>query len=372
LSTGRESTPPSGPGSRYGLQIVTRPTAPALPRSSLRLPERRRSPLRTLAVRLFAAFALVVVVTSVVYVDRDGYRDTSGSPLSVLDAAYYAVVTLSTTGYGDIAPAAPGARLVNVVFITPARILFLIILVGTTLEVLTEQYRGQFRRDRWRTTVKDHYVICGYGTKGRSAVEALLENGIPPERIVVVERDHRVAQQAVNAGFAVVEGSSSRAAVLAEAHVERATAVIVAPDADDAAVLTTLTARQLTNGQVRIVTTAREAENAPLLRQSGAHSVVVSSATAGRLLGLATTDPPVIDVVEDLLTPGHGMALACRSVVRDEVGKSPRTLDEVVIAVVRRGRVAPVVDPETAKLETGDLLVYIRDDRPTAAGPADD
>ncbi|GAA3398552.1 potassium channel family protein [Cryptosporangium minutisporangium] len=321
--------------------------------------------MRALGVRMFAALSLVLITVAVVYVDRDGYHDNTGSPLSLLDAAYYAVVTLSTTGYGDVAPASPSARLVNVLFITPARVLFLIILVGTTLEVLTEQYRGQFRRERWRSTVRDHYVVCGYGTKGRSAVEALLENGIPKEKIVVVERDHRVAQQAVNAGLAVVEGSSGRSAVLAQAQVDRATAIIVAPDADDAAVLTTLTARQLTNGQVRIVTTAREAENAPLLKQSGAHQVVVSSATAGRLLGLATTDPPVIDVVEDLLTPGHGMAFACRSVVRDEVGKSPRTLDEVVIAITRRGRVIPLVEPETHKLETGDLLVYIRDDRPS-------
>ncbi|TQS44862.1 potassium channel family protein [Cryptosporangium phraense] len=343
---------------------MTRPTPTSLPRATVWLPQKRPSPLRALGLRLFAALALVGLTVAVVYIDRDGYHDNTGSPLSLLDAAYYSVVTLSTTGYGDIAPASPSARLVNVVFITPARVLFLIILVGTTLEVLTEQYRGQFRRERWRQTVKDHYVVCGYGTKGRSAVDALLENGVPREKIVVVERDHRVAQQAVNAGLAVVEGSSGRSAVLAQAHVDRATAIIVAPDADDAAVLTTLTARQLTNGQVRIVTTAREAENAPLLRQSGAHQVVVSSATAGRLLGLATTDPPVIDVVEDLLTPGHGMAFACRSVVRDEVGKSPRTLDEVVIAVVRRGRVVPLVDPETHQLETGDLLVYIRDDRP--------
>jgi voltage-gated potassium channel len=343
---------------------VTRPTPTALPRATVSLPERRPSPLRALSLRLLFAFGLVGATSMAVFLDRDGYRDATGSPLSLLDSAYYAVVTLSTTGYGDITPASPTARLINVVFITPARVLFLIILVGTTLQVLTEQYRGQFRRERWRSTVKDHYVVCGYGTKGRSAVEALLENGIPRERIVVVERDHRVALQAVNAGLAVVEGSSSRSAVLAEAHVDRATAIIVAPDADDAAVLTTLTARQLTNGQVRIVTTARESENAPLLRQSGAHQVVVSSATAGRLLGLATTDPPVIDVVEDLLTPGHGMAFACRSVVRDEVGRSPRSLDDVVIAVVRRGRVMPLAESETAKLETADLVVYIRDDRP--------
>jgi voltage-gated potassium channel len=333
------------------------------------LPRTRHGPLRALAVRVLAALALVVSVIVAVYLDRDGYRDIDGGELSLLDAAYYTVVTLSTTGYGDITPASPSARLANVLLIAPARVLFLIILVGTTLEVLTVQYRTSIRLDRWRKRVRDHYVVCGYGTKGRSAVKALLEHGIPKERIVVVERDARVARLAVGAGLTVVEGTSTRSAVLAEAHVARAKAVIVATDADDAAVLTTLTARQLTRGQVRIVTAAREAENAPLLKQSGAHQVVVSSETAGRLLGLSTTSPPVIDVVEDLLTPGEGMALACRSATRDELGRSPRDLDDVVIAVFRRGEVLQVTDDETHELETGDMVVYVRDDRPVVSTP---
>jgi hypothetical protein len=53
------------------------------------------------------------------------------------------------------------------------------------------------------------------------------------------------------------------------------------------------------------IAAVREAENAPLLKQSGDHHVIVSSATAGRLLGLSTSAPPLIEVVEDLLTPAR-------------------------------------------------------------------
>ena len=42
----------------------------------------------------------------------------------------------------------------------------------------------------------------------------------------------------------------------------------------------------------------REAENQHLLEQSGANSVVVSSETAGRLLGIATTTPNVVEIIE--------------------------------------------------------------------------
>jgi voltage-gated potassium channel len=329
------------------------------------LPRQYAGPLRALSLRMGVALALVLLIVTVVYTDRDGYRDVNNDGLSLIDAFYYAVVTLSTTGYGDITPISPTARFVNVVVITPARVMFLIILVGTTLEVLTEQYRNNIRLTRWRKRVKDHIVVCGYGTKGRSAVNALLESGFTKEQILVVERDPGATRQAIAAGLAVVEGSATRAAILTDAHVQRAKAVIVAAHSDEAAVLITLTARQLTKGKVRIVTAAREAENAPLLKQSGAHQVIVSSATAGRLLGMSTTAPPIIDVVEDLLSPGEGMALAVRSATRNELGKSPRSLDDVVIALVRRGRVVQLGEPDTDKLDVGDMVVYVRDDRPT-------
>ena len=191
--------------------------------------------------------------------------------------------------------------------------------------------------------MKDHVIICGYGTKGRSAVSALLENGLDK----AADRRGRAATRPPPgrpppSGWSPIEGSATRSAMLIEAHVKNAKAVIIATDSDDAAVLVTLTVRQLTAGQVRIIAAVREAENAPLLKQSGAHHVIVSSATAGRLLGLSTSAPPLIDVVEDLLTPGQGMALAMRSAERAEVGRSPRELDALVIALVRRGKVRPV------------------------------
>jgi voltage-gated potassium channel len=332
----------------------------------IHFPALAQEPLRALVRRVLAALGLVLLIAVVVYLDRDGYRDVNEDGVTLLDAFYYAVVSLSTTGYGDITPVTESARLVNVLVITPARVLFLIILVGTTLEVLTEQYRTNLRLTRWRKTVKDHVIICGYGTKGRSAISALLETGFDKQRIVVVERNPAVIRQATSAGLVVVEGNATRSAVLNEAHVKNAKSVIIATDTDEVSVLVTLTVRQLTAGQVRIIASAREAENAPLLRQSGAHHVIVSSATAGRLLGVSTSAPPLIDVVEDLLTPGQGMALAMRSATREEVGVSPRRLETLVIALVRRGKVISLSDQAATAIETGDMLVYVRDDRVNA------
>ena len=321
-------------------------------------------------MRVVAAVVLVLLTVLVIYIDRDGYRDVNEDGLTLLDCFYYAVVSLSTTGYGDITPVTSDARFVNIVFITPARVLFLIILVGTTLEVLTDQYRKNIRVTRWRRKLKDHIIVCGYGTKGRAAVSALLETGYDKSRIVVVEsRDEALRQAAAN-GLVAIEGNATRSAVLLEAEVKNAKSVIIATDTDEASVLITLTVRQLTAGQVRIIASVREQENAALLKQSGAHHVIVSSSTAGRLLGLTTTTPPLIDVVEDLLTPGQGMALAMRSAERNEVGRNPRELQTLVVALIRRGKVLPLGGTQSVTIDTGDMLIYIRDEENSGVGVA--
>ena len=224
--------------------------------------------------------------------------------MSVTDALYYTTVTLSTTGYGDITPVTDGARLTNALLVTPMRFLFVLVLVGTTIQVLTERSREQFNVSRWRSRVNDHVIVCGYGTKGRSAIRALRQNGLALDEVVVIETDHEAIENAAAAGLATIHGRSDSDSVLKEAEVRRARAVVIAVDRDDTAVLTTLTVRQLAP-DVTIVAAVREAENADLLTQSGADSVITSSDAAGRLLGLATDSPSTVALVEDLLAVGQ-------------------------------------------------------------------
>jgi voltage-gated potassium channel len=306
---------------------------------------------------VLAAVVLAVSVV-VVYLGRDGYRDVSGDRLSWLDATYYATVSLSTTGYGDITPVSPAARLVNILLITPLRILFLLILIGTTLEALTARSREEFRIRRWRSRVRQHVILCGYGTTGRSAIRSLQANGTPLEQIVVVDCDPAAIDEASGAGLTGIVGDASRGEVLVRAGVHRARAVIVAVSRDDASVLVTLTARQ-ENASVPITASVREEQNADLLRQSGADTVIVTAATSGRLMGLSTDSPRVIAVVEDLLASGTGLDLVQRPVAAAEVGLQPRQLRDIVLSVVRGGRPLRFDDRMIGTLESGDVLVVV-------------
>ena len=325
------------------------------------LPQPPESPLGKIARRVAFALGLIVFVALVAYVDRDGYVDADGGSVSLLDAFYYSSVSVTTTGYGDIRPESAEARLVSTVLVTPARVLFLIVLVGTTLEVLAERTRETFRRTRWRRRLHDHVIICGFGTKGASAARVLVDRGRARERIVVIDSRPEARELASEHGFATVSGSAERAETLAAAGIDTAREVIVAVDRDDTAVLTTLTAREL-NSRSRIVAAVREEENSHLLRQSGADSVIVSSSAAGRLMGFATQSPQVVEALEDLLSVGQGLDIVERDVEAGEVGK-PLTglgLSDPVIAVVREGRLMRFDDPRTTALEAGDRLMQLR------------
>ena len=95
--------------------------------------------------------------------------------------------------------------------------------------------------------------------------------------------------------------------------------------------------------RVRLVAAAREEENVHLLRQSGATSVITSSAAAGRLLGLRRESPRVTDILEDLLTVGEGLDLEEREISAAEAGPlSALPGTHPVIAIIRGDEVHPL------------------------------
>ena len=207
--------------------------------------------------------------------------------------------------------------------------------------------------------MSDHIVVVGYGTKGRSAVETLVGNGISKDAIVIVDPGSTAAEDAQIDGVAVVTGDATRREVLRRAGVERAAQVIITTDRDDTNVLAALTVRQL-NPKAWIVAAVREQENVPLMQQSGADSVITSSDAVGRLLGLSSLSPMLGSVIEDLLTHGQGLEVAERDLLVREVGKQPQSLPDQVIAVIRDEKSYRYFDPVVSQLARGDRLIVVR------------
>lgn len=327
-------------------------------------PIRRFSAREHLAVRLAIAGACVLATALLVFFERSGYRDSSGQQITLLSAFYYATVTLSTTGYGDIVPVSEQARIVNILVITPLRFIFLIVLISTTVEVLTQAAREGIRVERWRKRMKKHTVIVGSGVKGTAALHTLLAHGVSPRELVVVAADRYSVAEATREGVTGVVGDARSERILADAGVGTAARIIVAADRDDTAIMITLRVAKLAPPGAVIVAAAREAAAAELLRQSGAHRVITTSESAGNLLGLSLLSPTVGEIMEDLMDAGRGLEVIEREITRSELGVAPSELakqGDIVLAVVRDGVVHRFDAGIVRVLERGDHVVVIHD-----------
>jgi voltage-gated potassium channel len=324
------------------------------------LPTDEASPARRILRRLGIAIGLVVFVALVTYLGRDGYYDPEDDTISVLDSFYYSTVTITTTGYGDIRPVTDEARLITTLLVTPARVLFLILLVGTTLEILAERSRHLWRVSRWRKNLSDHTIVCGYGTKGRAAVHTLLGKGVDAKRIVVIDNNAAARSRATTDGVAAIGADASTREALEEAGIAEAASVLVCVDRDDTAILVTLTAREL-NTSAKIIASVREEENVHLLHQSGANGVITSSAATGRLLGLSSRTPQVSEILEDILTVGQGLDVVEHEVTAAEAGsRAPAETGIMFLGLVRGDELIRFDDSRAATLQAGDRLIELR------------
>jgi voltage-gated potassium channel len=336
------------------------------------LPSRRLSARRSLGVRILIALSCLVFTAALVYLERDGYRDAADDSISILDAFYYATVSLSTTGYGDITPVSDEARLTNILVITPLRFIFLIVLVSTTVEVLTQAARERSRVNRWRKRMKDQTVIVGFGVKGQAALRSLIAHGLDPRTIVVIASDRYAVAEATRQGVTGVVGDARSEQVLRDAGVPESSRVIVAADQDDTAIMVTLRVRAMAP-TATIVAAAREASAAELLRQSGADRVITHAESAGNLMGLSMLSGNVGEMIEDLMDTGRGLEVVEREITRAELGLAPADIQaggDLVLAVVRGDQVIRFDQGAVRVFQPGDRVVVIRKASDAVAPPA--
>lgn len=208
--------------------------------------------------------------------------------------------------------------------------------------------------------MRNHTVVIGYGTTGQSAIATLLRGEHTRDDIVVIDVDSLAVGAANTHGLAAFEGDATSRELLRRAEVSKAREVIITVGRDDTAILTTLTVRQL-NHRAHVVVAVRDSDNVPLIRQSGANSVITSSDTVGRLMGLSSVSPQLGQVIEDLLTSGEGLEVHQRIVTAAEDGLAAKDIPgEKVLAVIRNQTLRRFFEPGADVVRTGDEIVVVR------------
>lgn len=156
---------------------------------------------RMLLVRLGLVLGLLFLAFLIFWLDRDGLVDNRDGHVSLTDVIYFTMVTVTTVGYGDIAPVTDQARIVDALLVTPIRLFIFLIFLGTAYEMVLRRIIEGFRMRRLQQRLRDHIVICGFGHTGRTAAAEIVAKGHPPDGIVAIDPAESALLEASEAGY---------------------------------------------------------------------------------------------------------------------------------------------------------------------------
>ncbi len=323
---------------------------------------RQSSPLPVWASilwRVVAVLTLVGIAVAVHWLDRDGLRDNYDGQVSFADVIYFTMISITTTGYGDIAPVTERARLFDALIVTPIRVFVVLLFIGTTYQFVLRRRWERWRMALLQDKLTGHIVVAGFGKTGSEAVDELIARGEDPRRIVVIDRDEPHITRAAALGCIVLQADATRDTTLADVRVGAARALIVATGRDDTSVLVTLTARHLAP-DVPISVIVKAADNEFPARAAGATTVINPVSFAGLLLAGSCRGPHIADYLLDLASIGGPVALNERKVRPEEVGRPLSAIATGLGVRVYRGDGKYRFDaPEVDRLCDGDTIVEI-------------
>jgi voltage-gated potassium channel len=286
---------------------------------------------------------------------------------SAWDAFYMSVITITTVGYREVHDLSGGGQVwtVLLLFGGVGSALYVFTLLATVVVEGGLPLRLQKRRQaRMINTIKDHFIVCGYGRIGSIIATQLQKQNIP---FVIVERDPARLQAAMMDGVLAVQADASHEDVLKRVGIDTARCLIAAVGTDAENVYTVLSARVL-RPDLFIVGRAEGDDAARKLMRAGANRVVSPYQIGAVQMAQTAIRPAVVDFMT-LATSSDNLELAMEEipVMKGSSLGEKSLLDAnlrqrfgvIVVAIQREdGRMDFNPEPDTG-IRPGDKLVVL-------------
>jgi voltage-gated potassium channel len=284
--------------------------------------------------------------------------------LSLLDAAYQTVTTVTTVGFREMGDFGPAEQVYTMVLIVVgAGVVLYTLSLGMQVVIEGELGKvvGRRRMDRKIADLHGHVVVCGWGRVGRAVAADLAENG---REVVVVDVDpDRVA----TVPHMRVLGDATLDSTLRNAGIERASALVAALEGDAENLFVTMSGRALNPG-LFIVARARQDESIRKLTNAGADRVVNPQELGAARMSSFVVRPNVAEFV-DVVMHERSLEFRLQEVEVPErsalAGRTLRDADlrkraNVLILALRRpdGLFVTNPDPDTV-IEPHQVLIAV-------------
>jgi voltage-gated potassium channel len=306
-----------------------------------------------------ALLLLVCAGGTVGYVAIEGW--------SVWDAFYMTVITVTTVGYKEVHDLSRAGEAFTVVLLIAgvgAALYTFTLLATVVVEGGLPKRLHRRRHEHMLETIKDHFIICGYGRIGSIVAEQFQRQRIP---FVVVERSAERLQAAMDAGALGVEADASSEEVLKRVGIDRARGFIAVVGTDAENVYAVLTARVM-RPDLFIVGRAETDDATQKLKRAGADRVISPYQIGAVQIAQSAVRPAVVDFME-LASNADNIELAMEEIPisaasqfanRSVVEANLRQRYGVIVVGIQRENRRMEFNPEPdTRIHAGDKLVVL-------------
>jgi len=257
----------------------------------------------TSAIILFGAIGLYVL---------DGYYRGKGTS-GMLDTLWWALVTITTVGYGDVVPHSTLGRIVGLILMVSGVVL-VSLFTATIASIFVER---KIKEGEGLESLKERnqIVICGWNRNGENTIEGILihDEGSDCPIVLVneLEKDEvdSVLYKYRERGIHFVRGDFVKEDVLARANITKAKAAIILADishghslekADERTIFGAMAIKSVAH-KVRICAELVNQENKEYLLRANVDEIVVRGESHGSLLAGASMAPGFLSMIKALI-----------------------------------------------------------------------
>lgn len=251
---------------------------------------------------VFSAFIIFISSVLLYVFEGDGKNESINN---FADAIYWALVTVSTVGYGDITPVTLEGRIITILVIV-AGIGILSFATSIIVSAFTEKLDELRLEQVMKTTeeLSEFYLVLGYSSMAQQVLKQLKQEKID---IVVVDTNKDKVVLAQKEGFIAVEGDATKLHTYHEMNlskVQKIKAALCLINDEVQNVFITLTVKSI-SPKIPIYSRANTKSVVQKLKLAGAKEVLYAFGTVGNMAKEFVLQPVVFDSINALIS-GNG------------------------------------------------------------------
>ena len=246
---------------------------------------------------------------------------------------WWAIVTMTTVGYGDFSPETPGGRVFAVLIMFIG--ISLVSLLTATISSIFVAQKIREGKGLEKLNLTDHLILCGWNPNGERMLNSIqqLSQGIKKDLVLINEMNEEDVTQLKNRfqdmRIHFVSGDFTQEEILHRASVTDANTVIVLPNTtgsevatyDEKTIFATLTIKSI-DPAIRVVAYLLDRENLPHIKRANAAEVVVGDDFSAHILASHVVDPGVPQIANQLIDSNSSSRFKRVSIPTEFVGKS--------------------------------------------------